>query len=251
MSSRRPRRSRIYDSNYNIGENYYKSAIDRLDEKYSTRPSILLRHSEPPAISSPPRPRFLAAAVDGLVEEDDLEFSRDRASRAIQKETILDQYSGRKGLELEASFDGQVHKTLERIQASKKLLNSIDVDQSYLDDASAASKAVSFKKRSVKVVSDYSNSAEQSSNALTKWSKNSDYNDSESYAAVRARQSAARLLDIEQDMQDRSNRQFAREQRVASARKLLAESDLDSSALTNGVSSLKITKSTRNQVSTY
>lgn len=107
MSSRRPRRSRIYDSNYNIGENYYKSAIDRLDEKYSSRPSILLRHSEPPAIS-PPRPRFLAAAIDGLVEEDDLDYSRDRASRAIQKETVLDQYTGRKGLELEATFDGQV-----------------------------------------------------------------------------------------------------------------------------------------------
>lgn len=104
------------------------------------------------------------------------------------------------------------------------------------------------------MVSDYSNAAEQSSsNALTKWSKNSDYNDSESYAAVRARQSAARLLDIEQDMQDRSDRQYAREQRVVSARKLLAESDFDSSsALTNGLSSLKISsKSTRNQVSTY
>lgn len=104
------------------------------------------------------------------------------------------------------------------------------------------------------VTSDYSNAAEQSStNALTKWSKNSDYNDSESFAAVRARQSAARLLDIEQDMQDRSDRQFAREQRVASAKKLLAESDFDSSnALTNGVSSLKISqKSTRKQVSTF
>jgi hypothetical protein len=39
MASRRPRRSRIYDSNYNIGENLYKSAIDRLDEKYSTTTS--------------------------------------------------------------------------------------------------------------------------------------------------------------------------------------------------------------------
>lgn len=110
-----------------------------------------------------------------------------------------------------------------------------------------------IRQSSLQMVSDYSNSAaEQSSNSLTKWSKNSDYNDSESYAAVRARQSAARLLDIEQDMQDRSSRQFAREQRVASARKLLAESDYDSSnALSNGVSSLKITKTTRNQVSTY
>lgn len=45
MASRRPRRSRIYDSNFNMGESYYKSAIDRLDEKYSTgsRASSLLK----------------------------------------------------------------------------------------------------------------------------------------------------------------------------------------------------------------
>lgn len=106
MSSRRPRRSRVYDLNYNIAENYYKSAIDRLDEKYHSRPaSILTRHSEPPATSPVRRPRF-EAAVEDL--EDGLEYSRERASRAIQKETILDQRASRKGVELEASFDGQV-----------------------------------------------------------------------------------------------------------------------------------------------
>lgn len=104
MSSRRTRRSRIYDTNYNIGENYYKSAIDRLDEKYFGRASTL-RHSEPPLVVSPPRARFNLAADD---DEVDLEFSRDRASRAIQKETVLDQRFGRKGLDLESSFDGQV-----------------------------------------------------------------------------------------------------------------------------------------------
>lgn len=110
MSSRRPRRSRIYDSNYSIGENYYKSAIDRLDAKYHTTvvpSSILLRHSEPPALS-PPRPRFVRGALDDDLAEEDLEYSRERASRAIQKETILDQRSGRRGLDLESSFDGQV-----------------------------------------------------------------------------------------------------------------------------------------------
>lgn len=101
MSSRRPRRSRIYDSNYSIGENYYKSAIDRLDEKYS-RSSLLGRHSEPPAVS-PPRPR-LNLTSDDL--EDELDYARERASRVIQNETLLDQRSGRKALE--SSFDGQV-----------------------------------------------------------------------------------------------------------------------------------------------
>lgn len=115
MSSRRPRRSRIYDSNYNIGENYYKSAIDRLDAKYhpSLASSSLLRHSEPPAVS-PTRPKFVRALADDLQEED-LEFSRDRASRAIQRETVLDQRSSRRGLDLESSFDGQVSNHFSKI----------------------------------------------------------------------------------------------------------------------------------------
>lgn len=251
MSSRRPRRSRIYDSNYNIGENYYKSAIDRLDEKYHSRPasSVLLRHSEPPAVS-PPRPRVVNLDADDLAEED-LEFSRDRASRAIQKETILDQRSGRRGLELESSFDGQVQKTLDRIQASKKLLNTIDLDEGYSKQQSSNLASSKLVKRSVKVVSDISSSAQKSSNDLTKWSKNTDYNDSESFAAVRARQSQARLQDIEQDMFERNLRQNQRQERMSNVKKLLAESgDLEDSSLVNGVSSLKITKSTK-RVTTY
>lgn len=65
---------------------------------------------------------------------------------------------------------------------------------------------------------------------------------------MRARQSAARLQDIEQDMLDRSERQFQREQRSANVKKLLADTaDYGSSdaALTNGVSSLKISKTTK------
>lgn len=86
-------------------------------------------------------------------------------------------------------------------------------------------------------------SAVSVANDLTKWSKQSDYNDSESFANVRARQSAQRIQEIEQDMLDRSERQLKREQRSANVRKLLADtSDFDSEALTNGVSSLKISK---------
>lgn len=78
----------------------------------------------------------------------------------------------------------------------------------------------------------------------------SDYNDSESFAAVRARQSAARILDIEQDMADRNQRQFQREQRSANVKKLLAET-ADMGSLTNGLSSMKITKTTKRVTSAY
>src|SRR5690349_12005941 len=93
------------------------------------------------------------------------------------------------------------------------------------------------------MVSDVSSSSAQQASDLTKWSKLTDYNDSESFANVRARQSAARIQEIEQDMLDRTERQQKREQRSANVRKLLADtSDYDSEALTNGVSSLKISK---------
>lgn len=118
MSNRRPRRSRIYDLNYNIGENYYKSAIDRLDEKNS-RTSHLTRRSEPP-ISSPPKSRFLTQlSNDGGLEEDTLDYARDRASKVIQRETILDQRTGRKALELEADFDTQVSAILNSFSIRK------------------------------------------------------------------------------------------------------------------------------------
>lgn len=107
MSSRRPRRSRIYDLNYNIGENYYKSALDRLDEKTS-RTYLSSRRSEPPLISSPPKSRLLSQLSNNGALDEDLEFARDRASRAIQRETVLDQRTGRRGLELEGDFDSQV-----------------------------------------------------------------------------------------------------------------------------------------------
>jgi hypothetical protein len=256
MSNRRPRRSRIYDLNYNIGENYYKSAIDRLDEKTS-RTSLLTRRSEPP-ISSPPKSRFLTQlSNDGGLDEDTLDFARDRASKVIQRETILDQRTGRKALELEADFDSQVSRTLDRIQASKKLLSSIDVDNSYDNEATSSSTYV--KKRVLKVTSDVTSSSAAASSAndsMVKWSKygSSNADDSESYAALRAKQTKARLQDIEQDMVDRSERQLMREQRSANLKKLLAESnDLadDFGGISNGVSSIKITKRTAKQITSY
>lgn len=68
---------------------------------------------------------------------------------------------------------------------------------------------------------------------------------------MRARQSAARLQDIEQDMYDRSQRQNQREERMSNVKKLLADTnDYSDAALTNGVSSLKISKTTK-RVTTY
>jgi hypothetical protein len=103
------------------------------------------------------------------------------------------------------------------------------------------------------IVSDVSSSSAtaQSSSEFGRYSKlgSSAIEDSESYAKSRARQSAARLQDIEQDMQDRNERQFLREQRAANVKKLLAESsDL---ADDDYASSIKIVKSTQKRITSY
>lgn len=108
----------------------------------------------------------------------------------------------------------------------------------------------------LQVTTDVTSSSNGANDSMLKWSRYGANNadDSQSFAASRAKQTKARLQDIEQDMIDRNERQFQREQRSANVKKLLAESsDLadDFSGLTNGVSSMKITKRTQKQVSTY
>lgn len=111
MSSRRFRRSKIYDLNYNIGENYYRSAVDRLEESSRARPS-LSRFSEPPPVSTP------IVEKKSLIQEidEELELSRERASKAIQRKTVFDRppVVGKK-VELETDFDEQVSQHFQSL----------------------------------------------------------------------------------------------------------------------------------------
>jgi hypothetical protein len=101
--------------------------------------------------------------------------------------------------------------------------------------------------------SDVESSAVQSRKELAKWSNDTDYCDSQSFAKLRARKSAQQLAEIEQDMAEVSQRQQQREQRMSNVRKLLAESALDDlppvAPISNGVASIKITRTKK--VTTY
>jgi hypothetical protein len=83
---------------------------------------------------------------------------------------------------------------------------------------------------------------------LTKWDSTRDYNDSEQFAALRARQSAQRIQDIQQDIVDRNERQLQREARVAQL-KALKQNDF-SSNIASGIASIKITKATKKVTTT-
>lgn len=81
--------------------------------------------------------------------------------------------------------------------------------------------------------------------SLTKWNKETDYNDSESFAVLRARQSAQRIQDIESDILQRNERQLQREQRAANVKKLLSSEGDYTSNLASGIASIKITKQSK------
>lgn len=79
-------RTRIYDANYNIGQNYYKSALDGLDRKYSPRPPSPLRAAVGRAILN---------RHDEAFADEDLSTSRLRAEKHIKERNLFDSRGGR------------------------------------------------------------------------------------------------------------------------------------------------------------
>uniref|UniRef100_A0A336KL52 CSON011945 protein n=2 Tax=Culicoides sonorensis TaxID=179676 RepID=A0A336KL52_CULSO len=116
-SYRRPRRSRIYDANFNMGYNAYKPALDSIDRKYST-PLRTFRES------SLPKARLdfgVDTSLDGSLAD-----ARHRASRAITEETVFDSRGfkvPRAGVplsEIESSFENEVRSWREPIFCVKR-----------------------------------------------------------------------------------------------------------------------------------
>lgn len=243
-SGLRARRTRMYDCNFNMGQQYYKSALDNLDRKQSgTRESVERILSTRPKIN-----------VDDLFEED-LQKARHRAERAITEDAFFDSRGARipkssikqSGLSVEDDIDEEVQSSLNRIRASKKLttlpkeldfedtINTvkrrarIDLGEKLLDAAGEDEAGTTIRRRALKMVTTASNDYIDPKN-LTKWTALDDGN---SAASVRAKASKARLNDLETEMFERSEKQVAREKRSAQLKKFLVESDIDTSAVVN------------------
>lgn len=91
-------RTKVYESNYNIGQSYYKPMMDQLDRKYSGRPLL-----------PPSPPRDFSSSRRALDEE----FSRDKdfASRTRDaREDFLDRASNAQK-ETDAFFDRHGRRT--------------------------------------------------------------------------------------------------------------------------------------------
>lgn len=273
MSSRtilsRPR-TRVYDANYNIGESYYKSALDRLDRKYSGRPMTPPRQSATPSIAQEIAERHAAAFAD-----DDLYSARERASKRITDEHIFDNRLNRqRAVDIyENGLDDETSATLSRIRKNKKvsLIDDLDLESTSnnlkthrlldrsekildsvgISDARRAGydEDVTVKRRSLRV-SAYADDGAVSTEGLTKWTPISPPEEMvgrESSASLRARQSRDRLNDIEEEMALMAEKQQAREKRLARLKALVAENDEEGDFGSEAVQAKSISISARSE----
>ncbi|XP_044256169.1 uncharacterized protein LOC123006071 [Tribolium madens] len=256
-------RTRIYDANYNIGQNYYRSALDSIDRKYSPRAPSPLR----PSIA-----REILDRHDEAFADEDLSTSRLRAEKTIRQKHLFDSRGGRiaqRALDLvENDIDEETASTLKRIRANKKvhIVDDTDFDstvdninsQRLLQRSEKALRSVglnensrraldediSIKRRSLKV--SFENESLQNGD-MVKWSPLQQRSDErESAAAVRARQSRDRILDLEDEMAALTEKQAARERRAARFKALVAESTEQTEAAQSALQAISF-KSRREQ----
>ncbi|XP_057652321.1 uncharacterized protein LOC130891527 [Diorhabda carinulata] len=253
-------RTKLYDANYNIGESYYKSALDRLDRKYSGRPLTPPRHESPAAES-------IAERHARIFADEDLEFSRKRAEKHIREDHAFDSRGGRiiRGGSvmdnLENDINDETASSIRRLRANKKvsIIDDVDLESTsnnlksmrLLDRTDKILDTVGINDTLPKKLAERESSQRRSAlkvtfNAdednLTKWTplenKVTSFRarretvisgvETDSGAARRAKLTKDRLNDLEDEMTAIQEKQAAREARVARLRKLVAETEQDS-----------------------
>jgi hypothetical protein len=201
--------------------------------------------------------------------DDDLSTARNRAHRAITEETMFDSRGGRimrSGTPLETLIQDDVKSEVSgklspidfqgyilllpfpqmarfRARSAARALEDEEYHQSIghlkakvradIDDNT--DHMAFIKRRVVKAVQD-EDTAVKSATSLAKWTKVTATHDAESFAAQKAKETKARIVSIEDDMFDRSERQAARDRRTANIKRFIADSNADE------LSSLRITE---------
>ncbi|CAG9861946.1 unnamed protein product [Phyllotreta striolata] len=256
-------RTKLYDANYNIGESYYRPALDRLDRKYSGRPLSPTRHQSPLAES-------VAERHARVFAEEDLEFSRRRAEKHITQDNLFDSRGARlsrAGAALE-NWNGEINdetaNSIRRIRANKKvsIIEDPDLETTtnniktfrMLDRSDKLLDSVGINDTITRQLVDKETTQRRSAlktsykpdeDRLTKWTplegargagsararrlEIAESMETETGAAARrARVTKDRLNDLEEEMAAMQEKQAAREARVARLRKLVAETEQDS-----------------------
>ncbi|XP_034951449.1 uncharacterized protein [Chelonus insularis] len=250
-------RTRVYNCNYDKGESYYKPMVDHLDRKYSSRPlfpeprssiadEIAARRSDIGSrdLSGPrtftrdldlenesPRPRNQTPTkhnsfFGGGIHEDDEDTVYDIRGQRTHRRNLADDFASEvaattrrfKAHAASLSYDSDHYDDLRRTmqtqrrqELGEKLIESA---KSAMEEADAA-----FKRRSK------FNSEFEADKNLIKWSKLPDLEaDLSTGAASRARQTKARLTDLENEMEEMAERQAKRERRAAAIKAFVNDS---------------------------
>lgn len=158
-----------------------------------------------------------------------------RRLRSKQKRAVVDD------VDLESTVSNISSKRL--IQRQEKVLNSVGINE---QSRRALDDDVSYKRRSLRVTYE----DEQPGNSdLTRWTPLE--KETESAAAVRARQSKARINDIEEEMAAMAEKQAARERRAARLKALVAEASEETEAVNNALQSVSISARREKQTIEY
>jgi len=250
-------RTRVYDANYNIGESMYKPALDRLNRKYGGRPlSPPTRSTIAPELLERHERAFFDDDLDNCRRRAEKSITSDsfydsRGARLdardlmdnFDEETVSRIKSIRAGKKVSAIDDVNMESTVNNITSRRfldrtdRLLDSVgiakeDLRRGYEDEMPvtrralqesssrrAAEEDVSIKRRSLR----FSQEEDTGSREVSRWSAIKDEAETDTGAALRAKQSRARLNDLDDEMEAMAERQAEREKKAARLRALIAE----------------------------
>lgn len=210
-------RTRVYDCNYNLGETYYKPAIDGLDRKYGSLPQETIEAPRRPvsvgnfeSLFDDRRSEANSDAINSQIEEEIQSMRRMAKARAREPPTA------------EADFENAFLQRREEVKKrfSDKILDSVGINGNALEEESA-----SLRRRFQRAAA--SSDEEKGKLPIQKWSALKDSAEEtfdEIAAKSRARISRARLADIENEMEELAEKSAARDRRLAGLRDLLSDS---------------------------
>lgn len=221
-------RTRVYDYNYNLGENYYRSALDGLDRKYGTLPVDTIEVPKRP--ERPERPASMGD-FDSFIEDRKLEAESLRRNMEEDSQSLkrISRARAREAPNAEADFENAFLQRREEVKKrfSDKMLDAVGINGSALDEESRTIRRRA--RRAAEMAEE-----EKIKLPVAKWTAMTDHPEDalDDFAAKsRARLSRARLADIDSEMEEISARGAQRERRLANLRDLLSESsEMDSSS---------------------
>lgn len=143
-------------------------------------------------------------------------------------------------MDLESTVNNISSKRL--IQRQEKVLESVGINDS---SRRALDEDVSFKRRSLRVTYE----DEPGNGDLTRWTPLE--RETESAAVLRAKQSRAKINDIEEEMAALAEKQAARERRAARLKALVAEASEETEAVNNALQSVSISARREKQTIEY